>query len=695
MLRAELLNRSTKLLAANGASSLADFRSFLDTTQELIASDSAELSSVASKLLRYLASDFPAKSFAPEVQLEIVKILSSAGNLSNEDFWLAYPATFRPSSTVSPERGCGFINAEIAKRAVQAIQDSTSTDKLFTQAVIVLRTLIDDGLQLTNIQRQQIEGPISRVLLTYSLNPSTAQDTVFELPLFSRYVGPVISFGEFENRSRTSVAIANQLIVTLNLIEVSGLEDELQAELRQLHEAMGELPLYGSNFNPALADLGKVSWSAIVGSMDTPNKNYLFERIIYLQSGLLLGKTLPDVLARFDEKRASDIAVAVENYLNDIASNAISRDTFQQLSEVANLDEYPRSVEVLEKRFTHTPQYGDLYGNLWVRAAGDGFFSSFTRALRNADDANRLRLLDFAFSGMEELECQDPEQLAELLAWCDEVMHAEPSDASEPLVAATARMLTGLLVENDSFSLESQRLIVDRLETYSQLDDRSFWLATPMQNSFVTIQPNASPLGSYTKIVASKRYAAPMRDAMIQHALNVLTNEVAVDEQLVCQALLVLCSAIQESVELPPEIVTKLELNFKGHLSSAAKDLVANSERVAVPSAFEALVQPEFEGGSIAFEPSQRNSSSRQPRLTEFANPVILILNLVLAPDLQEPLRPELELLYESVEKQNLMNVSRYALDSRTWQQQLKARIPIYPRSGLAHLVFADRGNAR
>ena len=92
-----------------------------------------------------------------------------------------------------------------------------------------------------------------------------------------------------------------------------------------------------------------------------------------------------------------------------------------------------------------------------------------------------------------------------------------------------------------------------------------------------------------------------MCDAMIGHAVNVLTNEAKVDEQLVCQALLVLHSAIQEGVELPPGIVTKLEVDFRRRLVSAANDLVASSERVAVPAALEALVQPEFEGGTIAF----------------------------------------------------------------------------------------------
>jgi hypothetical protein len=666
-----LLFRSAATLQENGANSVEEYQAFLDTLEELSASDSVKLSGAALAVLRHLAVDFPEKSFAPEVQRESVRILVSK-NLSNE-FWLATPSQNASTIAADEVRGSEFLRAEMANRAIQAVSDNASSDKLWTQAVVVLRSLVEDGLKLTEAQRETIKAPLAQALKD-ALDSQRNGNLNFDLhSSFAPYVAPVTPLGKFETTlGSRPITVTNKLIVGLNLIKFCELEDALKPEITVLHDAYADASLYDNNRTNILADPPKNAWYSVAGYMQRATDNgFLFRQVVYLQTGFLLGKTKQDLFARFGEQREADIALEVDSYLDLLGSGSWrSQDNaLEGLSKITDLEKFPKVAAALETLFSR-----DVFDRLkeffplWVQATGTDFLASYTRALRKAPVHQQFRLLAIEFPALSNLQCNDPSQLEALLAWCDGVMQGEPTESSEELAAATSKMLTGLLVEGDAINVACQQQVVDRLQTYPRLDDRKFWLATPLTRRCIDVEAIVRERNSFRPVLDQfKPYGKPMQQAMIRRAVDVIENETETDKVVICQALAVLDVAVKQDAKLSESIKSSLELNLKQRLAAVGQDLPSHAELVQTPGALNDAVKPEFESNEPKFSPMVDTRTGVRPEEFEGANEIILTLNLVLSMQLQGNLRPELQRLHESTEDLNIANPFHYSREGIAW----------------------------
>lgn len=364
----------------------------------------------------------------------------------------------------------------------------------------------------------------------------------------------------------------------------------------------------------------------------------------------------PDLLiSRLLTKLEADLEIEFSADLERLISPKLAGFATANLGKLNSvpLTKYPTStVQTLESFFTKN---GDQFlynrsrnpASSWVSASGDDFLDSYARVLRNADETNRFGLLSIEFSFYENFAIRQPEQLDELLAWCDTILGDMARSLEDKIASETARMLTGLLVENDRISELCQQTIVNRLETYEMLTDANFWLASPVNRRVFWYDVDGSPTPIFTLRSSVKPYAAAMREVKFKRAINVLIGNDDVSEGLVCQALAVLTSAVTAGSTLEAETKNILTENLRKRLTAAIQSPAASMSMLQTPLALHSVTEPQFKNSNSPFKPfdiEEQNSDYAA------ANEVILILNLVAALELQESLKQQIKELHETIE---------------------------------------------
>lgn len=683
--RAVFLRYSAGVAVNTGATRPADVEEFLSVCEKLLESDTAGVPMQVASTLRYLVSDFPDKPFSRAVQAEIVQTLSSSSNLTADNFWLAYPVQFRyllrgsEASMYVKEVGSSAINDEIKRRALQVIGEGQIDEPLYTQAIIVLKTLHEAGVTLDDEERKLVADSVSEVL---KISTASKDEMLVEfmLPKLGEYAGAAVPSGRFRGDEATA---ANRMIVTLNLIKAYDLRDYVSDELTALASSLRKLPLYldsPSRFSQYLTYAGKSEWNRLLTDIaaDTSEAELMLLRVAFVQAASLAGQTMEDVLARFSVKSEADIEKLIDQYLAEIKKGNFA--ALNGLKELGPGVESNEATQVLEdfflsdaaKNHSFISSRSSLFyftqADVWIHAAGNDFFESYARVLSRASDEKRLPLLKIPFPALQSIQCNEASQLEELLNWCDGILRDAKRTKSDELFQATVDMLTTLLLQQDGMGRECQQAILDRLQSYTNLTDATFWLAMPQQNEYLYL----SDRNRFEN--ESRTYCAPMRREMIDRAMDVLTNEPIQDDRLVCQALAVLTSGIGlEGYEelYTDEIKQTLVAEIKVRLVGAATDVEAQANLVAVPEDLTEFVEPKFASDIRELQPSESNRSKDQ---LESANSTILSLNLVLQLELTDELKPELERLHAAVDALNISDPVFFSGSELNWSYHIQLK---------------------
>lgn len=654
---------------------------FLRETQSMLASATPGVALQTAEILRAVADQVTGDS-ASELQTRIVNVLVEAETLTNENFWLARPTQY--GFEYSQNRGvrvlasCPAMRKEVASRSLAVITDRECTDKLYTQAVIVLRTWLESGGELTASQREMLTQRLASVLADAAANSNMAMIEV-ELPRdLKQLVPPLTPLGTYQLRSSRDFK-GNRLIVTLNLVEVANLQDGLVVELEDLFETFQQLPLHGNFLIDHLREPETASWDHIYHeSQQLDDKAYLANHCIYLQAGFLLGESENELFARFDQKFPSDIAREVEYYLDQLEFGKRRQAPFggrAQSSAIVALstlmpEKYPpRAARVVEEYLTanlkdFTGDTAKACVRVWAATTGDDFLESYTRALRKADDPNLLALSNVSFANIENFRCTDPSRLQHLLEWCDEAL-APPNAVLDQRTQLVLGMLTNLAVEESNFGLECQQLVVEHLEASKLLDDQNFWLFRPFATRYA---------GQWGR--RQSMPGLPMRLAKLRRAISAIQPESGAAGPLVCQALAILCDGAGDLEQLPAEVRQSLVVELRRRLEAASSDPEAHTQLHFVSLEFYPLVYPQFgRTGFTSDSPTVTTSSAQWT--TETANEVIIIQNLLLAlvaearSEMVTELRPQVEALHAAMSKRNIADRCLVIERSAIWEGQV------------------------
>lgn len=673
--RGYFLSRNTKDVIKVGAEQVSDVNEFLNVCDQLLQSNSPEVVRDVAALLRHLLSDFPEQPFSRVVQDEILRRLSSISSLTAENFWLAHPANFGFDGLGSPP-----INNEIKRRSLQVIRNEKISEPLFVQATIVLTALAEAGVPLDDDEKKLLVRPISTILQV----SATSRDEMlveFKLPNLADYAGAITSFGRLKGDRLTN---ANRLIATLNLIQQVNLVAPVSDQLTQLSQSLRELPLHLKSrsrlaFFKYLRPSDTAGWKTVlkIGGPEQAGSDLMLLRVAFIQAASMLDQPKEEMNARFSQKLESDVEWEIDAYLAEIVKNG-SGTALQRLEAWGTAIESEKATRILEQYFLSDQgknicyiaggsQRYFVWPEVWMYAAGDGFFNSYARVLGNASGEELLAFLDIPFPAINGVNCQEPRQLGSLLNWCDHVIGDDSGSPSDPLFQATLDMLKTLLIQQDGITAESQRAIVQRLESYTALDDQNFWLAMPQEAGFSGYVRDKPERSSYEFIEETGPFCLPMRRAMVERATRVLTDESEQDETLICQAMAVLLSGMKfEENEklLTSDVKLALLTAFKNRLSVAAEAVQEKAALIAIPFGSTDVVTPVF-ASDVRFFPETEGRRPKQPIAA--ANSTILSLNLISQLQLGEQLTPELEQLHATVESLNISDYRLYGSPTSSW----------------------------
>ncbi|MCA9135631.1 MAG: protein kinase [Planctomycetales bacterium] len=641
-----VLRHSKEFLASGLSQSVGNETQFLDATATMLASESPKTALETAIALREIANNASGEA-APSLQQKIVRLLVDTGSLENESFWLAYPpSTFNFRNDGSRwSTHCVAFQQEVARRASAVAADKQTNDLLFTQAAVVLRTLADSGFELTKSQKESVSERLSVVLKQMAEDPSKAYVEVDLPDDLNRYVAPVTPLGVSTDPTHDS---ASKAIVIMNLISTAGLHDALSIELQSLFDAFRQLPLYGiSNSIVELRNLGSQNWPQTVRHFK-PNgqMNSLIRRVVYLQAGFLIGKNETELFARFETKLTADIAVEVDRALEalEFGNDQTKLIAFQTLFGMMPANYSERAIRVIEAYFATDSWWRSLEithsAGLWVRAAGDDFAASFTRALEKCDASNRRRLLQIDLPRVQGFRCSDPNKITPLLTWCDKVLSnkdaADVSDDAETF--AIVRLLTGLLRVTESVGSECQQRVIEHLKSYSAVDNQNFWLLQRIDET------------------DDSRYSRTMRLAVLEKAIAQLSERAATNDVLDCQALAIIASGIDLFDALTESQRTSLITQLQSRIAAAAKDPAAHAEFHSLSSRFNPL-GPNFGGTQffISYFDNQPGRSEKPANITTLA--LNLLFDLAAGSDAKwlAATKPEIEALHIAAEGMHVM----------------------------------------
>ncbi len=646
-LRVKLFSKSIiYILEREGTSPITQDSLYLTESQRLLESTSSIVSLEAAWLLRGMLWEFPEERFASEVQQLVLQMLSNTSTLTDENFWLALPGVDyvvyvrnigEQGSGAAVRKSGMLILSSIVDRSVAALADTSTSVKVKTQGKIVLRSLVEEGVELSAHQRKLITQSIARDLKQASEDLRLCTIEV-ELPReFLRYARPTIPSYDLSSEARDRTSLANALIQTLNLTLTTGVRDEVRNELQAMFETLHGSPLQNELVARDLRARKDWEWDRFVERFKQANIGNVWSHLVYLQAGTMLETPINELLTRFSTSLPSDIASSIEYYLDQIESRPE-----QRINTLSNLYPLPietsrRAVKVLESLFGN-PGFVNPYGGLlpanilqsWMKAAGSDFPASYARVLENSSGAHRLTLLRVELTNSPDFQCTKPEAVKQLLDWCDQTLQADTDNVYNQAITS---MLSRLATDRPCNSVECQRMVVERLENYSFLTNQDFWLARPLE-VLQSIEP----------------WGLPMRQAVLKRAVTQIAKSSETDDALLCQALAIVRQGLESWDEVPQPMQVDAIEQIQKRLVAAAEKPDAQTELHSLPDSFAELIYPTFVNLELTKEWNGEN-----------ANVVILMLNLLTAsresiPHLLDRLRPTVQSLHESIEQLNMMN---------------------------------------
>lgn len=406
----------------------------------------------------------------------------------------------------------------------------------------------------------------------------------------------------------------------------------MRPELKSFLQVLNDLPLYG-DFDQLVIK----GWKRSVQEHGRgPDKNYLPTRVLFLQTGMLLGKTKDELYLRFTQKLASDIQVEIDALLDSTSKKLFATSGLKDLPIEGNL----RAVSVLESVVIGGKQSIGSEGlaDAWMRAAGDEFLSSYARVLAKANKGQRRAMLTEVFHSSKYFQCTKPALLEPLLKWCDLAVAGKSIEDDEQ-TKNCIDMLVGLLSNHDRLSAECQKLIVDRLESYTFLNNTNLWLAQGIEG-----------------------WGPVMRTAVLKRSFSIIATEGESDDPLLCQALAIARQGLAQWDSVPEELRQKAIEQMYNRLDAAAREPSKQSHLQRVPSNIERLAMP------VVFEQQPTHNGTQTIFST---NVIVQILNIlgdmkVISKDIRQKMTPTVQALHESIEKLNLMDANL----SRSWTKE-------------------------
>ncbi|WP_149499180.1 protein kinase domain-containing protein [Roseiconus lacunae] len=619
-----------RIIEINGAE---QYDEFLEVIAGLLLSDSPELADETAFLLRGLA-DFAAGGDALEFQKRVVERLKSIETLTNKQFWLAYPVRYlhRAARPLKYVMTCEPIRIEVTRRAIEVLTSEQQVNQLVTQAAIFIRSQIKFHLELDSEQRKQVVSHLADFLSKAADTPTRSLAEYLVPRALWDFAAPLTPLGHFGEATEPRV---NNFVAVLNLIDVANLQETLSSPLSKFHEAFRETPLHGKDsLRNALRHPQNFSWSIVTKG---PGKSLLYPRVVYLQSGFLIGKNATELFARFDERLPADIAKEVDGALDKLEFGTDQ----EQASAINVLVEFmperylSRAATLVENYFSKQihalPTSAVL--ELLNRATGDDFIASYVRVLESSSDDNRIKLLRVAnFSKIEGFSCSDPEKLEPLLRWCDQAIGQSDSINNQE-TASILWMLYSLLFETTRTSVTCQERVIDHLEAYEHLGS-DYWLVRRLDMD------------------GEGRFGLPMRLAILKKAIAELKNTSDDPESNDCQALAVIISGVESIPELSSPQQNALIDELRNRLDAAAKNPSVYSEIESLSSRYK-MGEPRF--GDVDILEGDSRESDEKP-----TNVIVLVLNLLIdlsndsTSELVEIAKPEITALHHAIEERNV-----------------------------------------
>ena len=659
------LGAAYQSLSNRSVSNVAQLSKFLAWAETAAEDDS--LRSILSLALREMLVDRGrARVFPEECQQAVVDVLTKNKKFTDEYCWLA-----ENEGNESHGPWVAAFRDEVVRRGLTVLADANADPQLVVQAALVLNSTVDFNNKLSNEQRSQLIDTLNSRFTQAAQEPKPALEAVVVSEGNASGAAPIL-LNEAMHENHFA-RLVNQSMVLMNMVVKFELREELRVSLTALHDSLSSQALFGGDINGAI--FATNGWTSIFRMIEDnkERRDLLFLQTAYVQSGLLIGNVAKELVARFTERKAADVAVQVNHLLDGLehAQDNNQRLLYvDQLHQTLTRDQAQRAIPLLTNLLT---EHGDPtrqgLSMLW-RVSGDEFFEHFARILEASSSQNRATLLSADFSTVREFGCTEPDSLTSFLEWTDSIFGSK--DKSEiDLQPALAQMLRSLLRDrisvvesqrNDRPAFETpgelvsqdcQRLILSHLEQYSQLTDQNFWLAEPVR----PLDESSNAFTTNTRAPMDKLFRA----AMLEHSLAAISSEPqpSVDlDQLRAHALMVIRSVVKEGDELSPQQLAEIKRYLTELLNESAKDLVKSSVLSEQWGPFGYLAEPRW--------PQDDYSDYSGPCNTLLAG-LNLIVELETAGDLVEPLQG----LFDAIDKLRITN-DYYRNRGSSWSLRLR-----------------------
>jgi serine/threonine protein kinase len=654
-LRLEVLSWSMPHIVSSGISTLRPDSLFMTEALRLLESRAPNVSLVTALHLRCLMSEFSHEKSNRDIQSFLLDRFSESTALTNENFWLAYPGAEYTSPSGVKVKAVTSIIGTIANRSVAALADTSTSVTVKTQAKIVLRSLVEAGVELSTPQREQVEQTLAQEFAHAAENLELCAVDVELRRGFELYVAPKLTTVVFSPEASRNSTKANALIQTMHLAIAADLKNGLQNELQALFDTLHASSL----FDPAVARYfrgpNEQTWSELLGRYSRREPSYLPRRALYLQAGTMLGKSQDELLARLELKLPADIDFKIERQLDEIRDRAVvmSESALDDLYHLP-IENNAAVVQVLESLFSDSELFERFKQNsrrkrewgVWMKAAGDDFPASYARVLEKSSGEHRLGLLNIDLTAFPDFQCIKSDALKQLLVWCERTLQA---DAQQEYSAAITGMLSRLVTDKPCNSVVCQRMVVERLESFAFLTDQDFWLSRPFQ--FSNRRTIMGP---------------PMRQAVLKRAFAHVAKSSDADDALLCQALAIVRQGLESWDEVPQPMQVDAIEQIQKRLVAAAEKPDAQTELHSLPDSFAELTYPTFVGVQLTSADLSRTN----------VNAMIMMLNLLTAARESnaqrfDQLRPTVQALHESIEQRNLMGRQLSRWDGSRWENIL------------------------
>ncbi|QDV26276.1 serine/threonine-protein kinase [Aureliella helgolandensis] len=640
-----------------GVPSLREFLAWASDALNRSPTQQTLRSVVSSTLKSMLQDDGPDRIFPKECQQAVLDLLVACPSLTDEEFWLA-----ENEGTIGDRPWHTLMRDEIVRRAIAVLADEDAESQLVVQAALVLNSTRDFHPKLSSNERVPLLEALARRLThaAKELEPALAEISVATAniedasPLFYEHE---TNLGIKYQAKKWSV---NRSMALLSIVGSFELQSELRASLTSLHESLASQVLFGARYwnSRRPANDWNQNTELRLALDNIKDRKLVVLQTTYIQSGLLIDRELKDLVARFDQKKAVDIAVEAYGYLDKLeregANKWSSQDRFGLYSALTPA-QAQRAIPVLSKVLGNaslTEALEERLSMLW-RVSDDEFFVHFAQILKAAPEPKRGQLLAVDFSTLREFGCKNPDSLKPLLHWADTIF-ASQQETDIAIQPTLANMLRSLLRDrselvasqhNDRKDFEKeaelvnddcQKLILSHLEKYPQLTDQNFWLAQPVSYRYQFTNKSAT------------RMDKPFRAAMLTHAIATLSSEAEsqVDlDQLRAHALMVIRSVVTTAGDTLSPRQTEEVLRFLARiLQDSASDLVQSSILREQWGPFRDLVAPKL--------PSLQDVGSSASQ----CNTLIASLNLVDELNLAGELAGPLQTLFAAAEKPRISN---------------------------------------